>query len=226
MDRQERYQALRDRASVSLKKKHFRQYDFEFEHLSGADSSMSVLEIGCGTGIFLRYLEAKGYRRIVAVDMDAGLAPVLADLKTAQLHFGDVFAIAAEHCPSERFDRIALYDVIEHIDQDALFPFMERLKALLKPDGRIVLRAPNVTSPWGAKMFFDSFDHVTPTTPGRVRELAETTGYTVERVSEQPSQKWRKRLASRLVHGLLEWALPYYPDIWTANFLAVLTPKR
>lgn len=225
MDRRALYQMVRDRDQVALKAKHIRQYDQEFAGLSGATPRMSVLEIGCGTGIFLRYLESKGYRRIAAVDTDEGLRSSLAGLGVADIHFGDVFAIAEAHWPGERFDRIALFDVIEHIEPDALFAFMERLGGLLAKDGRIVLRAPNVTSPWGVKMFFDTFDHVTPITPGRINELARMTGYEVLGIHEQVPGRWSKRLTQAMVHKLLEAALAYHPDIWSANLLAVLAPR-
>lgn len=226
MDRSQAYKIVRDRTAITLKKKHIRQYDREFERIAGADASMSVLEIGCGTGIFLRYLEAKGYGRIVAVDTDENLAGVLADLKVAKTYYGDVFKILAAEMPGERFDRIALYDVIEHIERDALFAFMAKLRDLLKPGGKIVLRAPNVTSPWGVKMFFDSFDHVTPITPGRIREIAQITGYHVDGIHEQAPGKWSKRVSQGLVHRLLNAAVAYHPEIWTANLLAVLSPNK
>lgn len=224
MDRSQLYKSVRDRSSVALKKKHMDQYDREFESLSQADASMSVLEIGCGTGIFLRYLEKKGYGRVVAVDTDEGLTEALTDLAVAQVHFGDVFYVVAEKLCHERFDRIALYDVIEHIEVGVLFDFMRKLRKLLKPGGKVVLRAPNVSSPWGVKMFFDSFDHVTPMTPGRVREMALATGYGVDGVFEQLPVKWTKRLTQALLHKVFGAALAYHPDIWSANLLAVLSP--
>lgn len=226
MDRSEIYKALRDRSSVMLKKKHMRQYDREFQSISCADSSMSVLEIGCGTGIFLRYLERRGYRRIVAVDTDENLSGALGDLTCAQVHFGDLFEIAEREFQGEKFDRIALYDVIEHIETAALFAFMAGLRRFLAPGGKVILRAPNVTSPWGVKMYFDSFDHVTPITPGRVRELAQSTGYAVDGIFAQVPGRWSKRVSQGAIHGILGAALAYHPEIWSANLLAVLSIKR
>lgn len=223
MDRSAVYQSFRERSAVTFKKKHEKQYDREFASLTRADASMSVLEIGCGTGLFLRYLEKKGYRRIVAVETDEGLRDALKDLSVAEIFFGDVFKIAQDHFPAEKFDRIALYDVIEHIETAPLFAFMAQVRGLLKPGGKIVLRAPNVTSPWGIKMFFDSFDHVTPITPGRIRELAQTTGYGVDGIYEQVPGKLVKRLSQGLVHKFLGATIAYHPDIWSANLLAVLS---
>jgi len=223
MDRHEMYKVWRDTSAVDLKKKHFHQFNREFEQTSATNSTMSVLEIGCGTGIFLRYLEQKGYSRIVAIDTDEGLKPVLSDLTKTQVYIGDVFAIAAQNFPGDRFDRIVLFDVIEHIDVTVIFDFFRRLHDLLAPGGKIVIRAPNLTSPWGVKMFFDTFDHVTPITPGRIRELAQITGYTVDGIYPQVLGKLKTRIAQSVLHSFLSAALPYRPDIWSANLLAVLS---
>src|SRR3989338_11279997 len=83
------YRAHRDRSAVVLKPKHLRQFDREFADLTQARPGMAVLEIGCGAGLFLRYLEARGYRDIVGVDSDKGLAGALADLRVAEVHLDD-----------------------------------------------------------------------------------------------------------------------------------------
>ncbi|MBF0130281.1 MAG: class I SAM-dependent methyltransferase, partial [Alphaproteobacteria bacterium] len=214
------------RSAVTLKAKHLRQFDREFGRLSAADPAMSVLEIGCGAGLFLRYLENRGYRRIVGVDVDDRLKSVLGDLTRTELLFGDIRALAETALKNETFDRIALFDVVEHIELSTLIPLMRTLRKLLTPEGRLVIRTPNVSSPWGVKMFFDSFDHVTPLTPARMEELAAMTGYTVLGRYEQLPTKPGKRLAQGAVHALLSWALAYRPDIWSANFIAVLSARN
>ncbi|MBF0095035.1 MAG: hypothetical protein HQL34_10890, partial [Alphaproteobacteria bacterium] len=63
-------------------------------------------------------------------------------------------------------------------------------------------------------------------TPARMEELAAMTGYTVLGRYEQLPTKPGKRLAQGAVHALLSWALAYRPDIWSANFIAVLSARN
>ena len=219
--RREFYKSHRDRGATGYKTKHRRQYDREFAALTGADPAMSVLEIGSGSGLFLRYLEDRGYAEIVGLDMDEHLAEALSDLTRAEIHLDDVAALLAGPLAGRRFDRIVMLDVAEHIEIGALTALLERLKDFLKPGGRLMLRVPNVESPWGLRMFFGTFDHVTPLGPGRIRELAMLTGWKCEKVAPQEPGRAFRRFKERLANGLLAGLLSYHPEIWTANLLAV-----
>lgn len=222
--RAELYKAHRERHQVVLKRKHLAQYDHEFAALTGADPSQAVLEIGCGTGLFLRYLEARGYGGIVGVDMDENLSGALADLTRAEIYLDDIAAVLDGPLKGRTFERIVLLDVAEHLRLDVLVALLARLRGHVRPGGRMLLRVPNVESPWGLKMFFGSFDHVTPLTPGRMGELGVMSGWTCTGVFPQHPGRWDRRLKERLLNGVLGALLSYRPDIWTANLLAVYEP--
>ena len=54
-----------------------------FEQYVSAESSMTVLDVGCGTGNFCLYLRKKGFKRILGVDvsqvaLDEGLPRTVA----------------------------------------------------------------------------------------------------------------------------------------------------
>lgn len=220
------YTSHRDRSATSFKKKHLVQYDREFAALTGATPGQSVLEIGCGTGLFLRYLEARGYREIVGLDMDKGLAAALGDLKTAEVHLDDVTQVLDGKLAGRTFDHIVLLDVAEHLQMDVLVALMERLKGHMSPVGTLTVRVPNIESPWGLKMFFGSFDHVTPLGPGRLKELGMLTGWDCQGVYAQEPLRLDRRIKERLLNGLMALLLSYRPDVWTANVIAVYTPVR
>lgn len=203
-----------------LKTKHLTQFDREFLHLSGATPDMSVLEIGCGTGIFLRYLQARGFADVVGLDSDQGLVPVLDDLAGFDIRLVDGRDYLAG-LEGPRFDRIALFDVAEHLPEAALTELMRTLARVLKPGGKVVMRSPNCASPWGLKMQFDTFDHVTPLTKGRMEELAAATGFVCRRVIGGTRGTGFRRLAQAALHGILDRCLAYGPDIWDATIIGL-----
>ncbi|HLO75633.1 MAG TPA: class I SAM-dependent methyltransferase [Magnetospirillum sp.] len=205
-----------------VKAKHLRQFDREFLRPAAADPSMSVLEIGCGTGIFLRYLKARGFTDVTGLDSDAGLAPVLDDLAGFHIQLTDGASFLAG-CPDGHFDRVALFDVAEHLTPTQLKDLMLSVRRVLKPGGRVVLRSPNCASPWGLKMQFDTFDHITPITANRLRELAAATGFTfVAALGGQTHGGAVRRWAERVVHRLLSACLTYHPDFWEATIVGVM----
>lgn len=205
-----------------IKAKHLRQFDREFLVPAAATSAMRVLEIGCGTGIFLRYLKARGFTDVVGLDSDAALAPVLDDLDGFDIRLTDGAAFLRQTAEAS-FDRVALFDVAEHLPVAALRDMMVEIRRVLKPGGRVVLRSPNCASPWGLKMQFDTFDHVTPITSGRLRELAQATDFTfVAAFGGQTGGNGLRRVLEKGLHGLLSACLTYRPDIWQATIVGVL----
>lgn len=101
-----------------------------------------VLDLGCGTGVVLSELQAKG--EAVGLDMSARalefcVARGLADLVQGDgrsLPFGDA-----------RFGAIVGLDVFEHIDDDVR-AFQEALRSLA-PGGILVMSVPAFRSLWG-----------------------------------------------------------------------------
>ncbi|MFQ5766048.1 MAG: class I SAM-dependent methyltransferase, partial [Rhodospirillales bacterium] len=70
----EAYKEFRDRSPINLGAKHIRQFDREFLAFTEADSGMSVLDVGCGAGLFLQYLKHRGFRDAVGIDYDENMA--------------------------------------------------------------------------------------------------------------------------------------------------------
>lgn len=220
----ELYKSHREKSAVRLKPKHVKQFDREFLALSGANPGMSVLELGCGSGLFLRYLAERGFKEIAGVDYDENLQQTLADLEGIDLTFDDVHAFAARAEPNRRYDRIVLFDLLEHMELDRAISLLGDLKRWLAPGGKLVIRVPNATSPWGLRMQFDSFDHITVYAPNRLRELAHFTDYRCETMVGQTTGKRRRRALEAALHGVLGWMLTYRPEIWEPNLLAVFAP--
>jgi SAM-dependent methyltransferase len=96
----------------------------------------SILEIGCGTGVFTRLL-AERCDRVVAID----LSPKM--IEVAQRQSGDytninfqVADILKWEFPVEQFDVIASIATIHHLPVENLLP---NLQVALKPGGKLVI---------------------------------------------------------------------------------------
>lgn len=210
------YKDIRDRSAVNLGAKHLRQFDLEFLTFTGAEPTMSVLDIGCGAGVFLQYLHHRGFRDVVAVDYDENMRDALANIEQAGFAVESMEAeVFIDRVKGQRrFDRIVLFDILEHMELDQCVSLLGKLHGILNSGGKILIRVPNVTSPWGLRMQFDTFDHVTIFSPGRIQELATLSGYTVTALKGEISGKRRKIIFQRCLHWMLARLLPYHPVIW------------
>jgi len=220
------YKGERDLSYFALHKKHIRQYDAEFLAITNAKTSMSVLEIGCGSGIFSRYLKHKGFTDVVCLDSDKRLAPVLGDLDPFQVVLEEAETYIASITGKRTFDLIVLQDVLEHLPLEKSCSLFKAFHNALAVGGRVLIRVPNMSSPWGARLFYGNFDHITAFSPDRIREFAALTDFHVVSLVGQKTGKRRKQIAANVLHAFLSRILPEHPKIWEANLVALLEKQE
>jgi 2-polyprenyl-3-methyl-5-hydroxy-6-metoxy-1,4-benzoquinol methylase len=105
---------------------------------AGNGSAKNLLEVGCGSGIFLQEASRKGWN-VVGLDISAQAVKLaLKNCPTAK-----VICASVEHSglPAGTFDVIALWDVIEHVpDPEGL---LQTLRSLLVPGGQLIMETPD-----------------------------------------------------------------------------------
>jgi glycosyltransferase involved in cell wall biosynthesis len=100
----------------------------------------SVLDVGCGTGVFLDMLRERGVARALGVDRDPEM---VADTR-ARGHEARVLDARTELGGiGERFDGVHFAFVIETMDGDEGLEALRACAALLAPDGMLVVRTLN-----------------------------------------------------------------------------------
>ena len=218
----EDYAAFKNYETPDLKPKHIRQFDRDFWAPAFCTADTSVLEVGCGTGRFLRYLKAKGVNNITGIDQDAGLSKVMPDDVSDNFQNVAVEEFIRTHAHPGSFDRIVLFDVLEHFSPDDGLGLLKDLSPLLSAGGLFVLKLPNMSSPWGAQHQFGDLTHKAAYTPTSLRQLSIAAG--LDCVSCYPQQTGSpvRRFLDPVLHGVLSKCLMSPPEIWSANFLTIL----
>ena len=133
-----------------------------------------LLDVGCGIGAFLGTMKEHSWQVLgLEPDVEArALAQKLYDVRVEAP--GQLFQLEAGS-----FDAITLWHVLEHVHQ--LHDYMEQLKKLLAPGGRLFIAVPNHTSldadiyrmHWAA---YDVPRHLYHFTPAAVKVLVEAHG--------------------------------------------------
>ncbi|MBC7402377.1 MAG: class I SAM-dependent methyltransferase [Microbacteriaceae bacterium] len=99
-----------------------------------------VLEIGYGNGAFLSYCREHEWK-ITGTELEPGLVQAGIDAGFT------VFASdRMDEIANRSFDLIAVFDVLEHIPQDAVPEFLAVLSRKLRAGGKILFRFPNADS--------------------------------------------------------------------------------
>ena len=160
-----------------------------------------VLEVGCGSGLFLRFLRDAGY----AVD---GVETSAADAAYARERLGlSVFEGALERLPLElgSYDAVVMVYVLEHIPDPAAT--LARIRDLLKPGGWAVLGLPVMDSGqarwlgarWSAVT--EAPRHVAIPSAAGAKRLLEAAGFTDIRRAPSPLSENAGHIALSLLPG-------------------------
>lgn len=98
-----------------------------------------LLDIGAGTAAFLHKMKQSGW------DVE-GLEPDSLARENAKQLYGLDLKTSEQlfELPAQSFDAITMWHVLEHVHD--LHEYVDQLKLLLKPEGRIFIAVPNYTS--------------------------------------------------------------------------------
>jgi SAM-dependent methyltransferase len=154
-----------------------------------------ILEAGCGTGGNLAMLAEHGTLDAFEYDADARtlasahhIGEIRAGMLPAGIGFGET-----------RYDMIALFDVLEHVDED-----MASLRALgqrLKDDGKLLVTVPAV--PWLWSDHDELHHHKRRYTRQSLCAVAQSAGMTVQAGGYFNSLLFPVALIQRVAHQLL-----------------------
>jgi 2-polyprenyl-3-methyl-5-hydroxy-6-metoxy-1,4-benzoquinol methylase len=133
------------------------------------------LDIGAGTGAFVQYMNQHGWKSVGIEPDEKARVQALAHHQTKLLP-----ASAFESLQHGAYDAISMWHVLEHVHD--LYPYLQQIKNLLKPDGYVFIAVPNYTSydavkygvNWAA---YDVPRHLYHFSPGAMQWLMKSAGF-------------------------------------------------
>ena len=108
-----------------------------FTKLAGLSKNARVLDVGCGSGMFLVHLKSEGFQDLTGVETSMVL----------RQRFRDDSIPLYSAIPDETFDAVFLLDVLEHIVDD--IEALTGIHRALRPDGKLILSVPAHPFLWG-----------------------------------------------------------------------------
>jgi SAM-dependent methyltransferase len=144
-----------------------------------------LLDIGCGTGTFLAAARDAGYS-VSGTELDRNAARFAKERLGLPRVLGLTISEFAEKYPSEKFDVVTFFEVLEH--QAAPVEFLEKVKACLKPGAYIALSVPN-RERWltGPDVLDYPPNHFLRWNASALRNLLSAKGFEILSVREQPA---------------------------------------
>ncbi len=183
-----------------------------------------LLDVGAGTGAFVHYMQSRGWQAI-GLEPDPVARARALELQQIRL----LPAAELMHLGENTYDAITLWHVLEHVHD--LHDYLEQLKKLLRPQGRIFIAVPNYTS-YDAQVYqshwaaYDVPRHLYHFSPESMNLLLERHGFKLQAIHPMwfdsyyislLSEKYRSG-RSRPIQGFFRGAL--------SNAHALVNPER
>ena len=132
-----------------------------YARLLPKDKESTIVEVGSGDGWFLKLCNRLGYTNVTAVDFRARekfseVCGALPSIRAENLNgsIGEHFGVRPGAC-----DFFHLSHVIEHIPKYGLLYAIDAIYRTLKPNGRILVRTPNMEGPFALSCYYVTLAH-------------------------------------------------------------------
>ena len=184
----------------------------------------NLLDLGAGIGAFLNTMREKGWE-VTGLEPDEGARNQA--IKLYNLKLSETSEL--NKLPEGSFDAITLWHVLEHVHE--LHPYLNQLKKLLKPKGKIFIAVPNYTSSdasfYGA--FWAAYDvprHLYHFSPESMQILIKEHGLSLTSIKPMWYDSFYiSLLSSKYKNGRLNWAGALYQGL-SSNFKALRHKNR
>ncbi len=150
-------------------------FERHWGHLLPSDPQAAVLDVGCGSGGMVWWLQRRGYARAAGIDVSPEQVAVARALGVVHVEQADLRDHLRRHPGA--YDRLLLRDVLEHFERFEILAILDLCRAALRPGGAILVQVPNAEPPLGGRLRYGDITHELAFTESSLRQLLRAAGF-------------------------------------------------
>ncbi len=186
------------------------------------DKTADILDLGCGNGALLYWLESLGFSNSIGVDVSPEQIEVAKSLSVKKIYCEDLTAFLER---SERkYDVILIRDTLGHFNKKEIFNIMELIYKNLKKGGKLIVKTPNAEGPFSGQLRYGDFTHEVGFTRTSLQQLAKVVGFErAEAYSTPPVVHGMKSAVRFVLWKFIELCLRFYRLVDAGNGEGIFT---
>jgi len=150
-------------------------YEKYFSECLPSDSNSAILDIGCGNGSILWWLQNKGFLNSEGIDLNHDQIEIGKKLGVKNIKCGDWRDYLKGK--DSLYSVIFLRDVIEHFNKEEVVNLLKQCLKSLKKRGKVIIQVPNAASPFFGRIRYGDFTHELAFTKRSLLQLLKTCSY-------------------------------------------------
>lgn len=146
-----------------------------FKDILPTDKNAKIIDIACGAGHFLYFLQKQGYVNAQGIDLSLEQLAAAEKATVKNLQKADLFEYLAKH--KKIFNMVISFDVIEHLTKEEVLKCLDLIYNSLLPGGKALVTVPNVQSLFGSSARYCDFTHEQGFTPASLSQVMRVCGF-------------------------------------------------
>lgn len=188
-------------------RQHMRDYEASFQGLvSALPESSPILDVGCGVGFLLFWLQYSrpGRFQLTGIDISG------VQLSFAKKHLPDCVTLLKQDAvsflenKSRSFAAVFCTDILEHVEGDnELLQLMQLIRNSLEPGGVVICQVPNMANLTSLQLRYIDLTHTRGFTDSSLIQLLECAGFSECHIIERKAAdftQWTRMFFEKLLH--------------------------
>jgi 2-polyprenyl-3-methyl-5-hydroxy-6-metoxy-1,4-benzoquinol methylase len=179
-----------------------KSFDLHFGEFLPEDKTSAILDVGCGSGSLVWWLQSRGFQQAAGIDLSPDQIEAGRSLSIANLHL-ESLPEHLERVGRDRYRLVFLRDVLEHLEPAEVLDFLDQVRTALAPGGHLVIQTPNGASPFFGRVLYGDFSHERAFTATSLSQILLLTGF--EEFKFKPFEPRLPKLTWRSIRSPRSW---------------------
>ena len=203
-------------------KKQFPVYNRYYGQFLPKDKFARIIELGCGYGAFICWLQHLRYQNVKGVDISPEQVELSRKLGIDNIFKGDVKDFLLKN--REKFDLIFMKDILEHFSKEEIVDVLKSAFGALDANGLVLIQTSNAVNPFSGRIRYGDFTHEISFTDTSLGQVLRAVGFgKIQCYPMEPVPHSLLSFVRFLFWKVIEGILRFYLLIETGTGKGILT---